>query len=105
GKDLAQVGAPVLVVIARHDSANRVDRERARQLRRVTQIAFVIIAPRTLMVRGDADVRVRADRNLLRATKPKRELGIEDEGMIREKFVAQSVVESQTIEIVFGAEN
>src|SRR5437016_14118081 len=57
------------------------------------------------MIRSYTNVRVRADRKLLRPAEPEWQLGVKYERVIREKFIPEPVVEGQPIEIVFAAEN
>ena len=45
------------------------------------------------MIRADAYVCVHSDQKLLRAAELERQLGVEDQPVIREKFVPEPVIE------------
>ncbi len=93
-KNLAHIRASVLVIIACDNATDRIDGKCARQIRGITEISFIIVPPRALMVRRDTDVRVRADEELLRAAQAEWQFGVKYERMIREKFVTQPIVQS-----------
>src|SRR6266705_2764139 len=92
--NLAHIRPAVLVIIARHHSADCVDREGGGQVRGVTEVAFVIVAAWKLMIGAHADVCVHSDRKLLGAAEPEWQLGAKDQRVIREKFVTQAIVRS-----------
>src|SRR2546430_11190599 len=93
------------MVISADHATDRSDRECASQVRRVADITFVVISPRTLMVRRHTNVYIRAHGKLLRAAEPERHLGIENQRVVREKLVTEPIVKGQAIEIVFAAQN
>ena len=103
--NLAHIRPPVLVIIARHHSSDGIDRKRAGQAHRVTDVAFVVIATRTLMVRAHTQICVHADRELLCTTQMKWQFCVQNNPVIGKEFVAQAVAEGQPIKIVPRAQH
>src|ERR1700674_90196 len=102
-EDLAHIHAIAIVIITHEEAPDGVERQGPRQVDGVPGVEIEVIPARRLGLGMDADIRVRADRELLRPAETKRKLGADEERMIREEIV-ETALEGEAVVIVLGAQ-